>query len=77
MAQGSVPGGGVKLEGEDGVISVAYLANEATLHAQVTVKHVVGGIVQQCDQVGCILVICYLQKQNTRMVNTSGTANTH
>lgn len=38
------PGGAVKLEREDDVISVAYLANEATLRAQITVEHVVGGI---------------------------------
>lgn len=57
-----VPGGDVKLEGEDDVISVAYLTNEATLGAQVAVEHVVGGRLHQCDQVGCILALCYLEK---------------
>lgn len=57
----NLPCGGVKLKGEDGVISVAYLANEAPLSAQVAVKHVVGSVVQQCDQVGCIVAFCYLE----------------
>lgn len=37
------PGGAVELEGEDDVVGVADLADEAALRTQVTVEHVVGG----------------------------------
>lgn len=65
----NIPGGAVKLEGEDDVLSVAYLADKATLRAQVAVEHVVGGVLQQCYQVGCILAVGDLQqKTNTHML---------
>lgn len=54
------PGGDVKLEGEDDVISVAYLTKEATLSAQVALEHVVGGVLHQFEQVSCIFALCYL-----------------
>lgn len=59
----NIPGGGVELKGKDDVISVAYLTNEATLGAQVALEHVVGSVLQQCYQVGCILALCNLTKQ--------------
>lgn len=62
----NTPGGGVKLEGEDDVISVTYLTDEATLRAQVTVEHVVGGVLQQRHQVVCILTLCYLGKKKKK-----------
>lgn len=63
QSQCSLPGGGLKLEGEDDVIGVTYLANEATLSAQVTVVHMVGGIFYQRVQVDCKLALCYLKSQ--------------
>lgn len=61
VTQDNVPGGDVKLEGEDDVSSVAYLTNEAALSAQVAVEHVVGGILRQGDQVGSVFALCYLK----------------
>lgn len=68
VTQDSVPGGDVKLEGEDDVISVAYLTNEAALSAEVAVEHVVGGILQQVDQVGCVFALGYLKKINIHIL---------
>lgn len=51
------PGCDVKLEGEDDVVGVADLADETSLSAEVAVEDVVGGALQQCEQVGCILFL--------------------
>lgn len=69
MAQDNIPGGAVELEGEDDVIGVADLTNESTLSAQVAVEHVVGGILQQHHQVGCIFALCYLEKDKHTHIN--------
>ena len=61
------PGGGVELEGEDDVVGVTRLTDEAALRAQVAVEHVVGGVLQQCEQVVCILTLCDLE-ENIRML---------
>lgn len=58
-----LPGGGVKLEGEDDVVSVADLADEASLGAQVAVVHMVGRVFDQRVQVHRILALCYLKSQ--------------
>lgn len=42
---------------------MAYLTDEAALRAQVTVEHVVGGVLQQRDQVAHILIVRYLGKK--------------
>ena len=61
-----VPGGGVELKRKDDVICVAYLADEASLRAEVTMMHVVGGELDLRLQEGLILTICYLQKRQWR-----------
>lgn len=48
----NIPGGAVELEGEDDVISVAYLTDEAALGAEVAEEHMVGGVLHQSHQVG-------------------------
>lgn len=70
-AKGNIPGGDVKLEGEDDVISVAYLTKEATLSAQVALEHVVGGVLHQFEQVSCIFALCYLEKQTNTCIKMS------
>ena len=60
-----IPGGAVELKGEDDVISAADLTDEATLGAQVTVEHVVGGGLAQCHQVGCVFALRYLEHKHT------------
>lgn len=59
--QVNVPGGAFKLKGEDDVIGVTYLTNEAALGAQVAVEHVVGGVLRQRRQVVCIFPVCDLR----------------
>ena len=66
-----VPGGAVELEGEDDVISAADLTDEATLGAQVAVEHVVGGVLAQCHQVGCVFALRYLENKQTRIKDVS------
>lgn len=56
----NIPGGAFKLEGEDDVISVTYLTDEAALGAEVAEEHVVGGVLHQCHQVARILALRYL-----------------
>lgn len=63
----NIPGGAVKLKGEDGVICMTYLANEATLCTQITLENMVGGKLQKCHQVGCKLTLCYLKKTKTHI----------
>lgn len=61
----ATPGGSVQLKGEDDVIGVAHLADEAPLGAKVTVEHVVGGELYQRCQVGGVLVFSDLDQSET------------
>lgn len=55
-----LPGRAVKLKGEDDVICIADLTNEAPLGAKVTVVHVLRAELNQRLQVRFIMYICYL-----------------
>lgn len=59
----NIPCGCLKLEGEDGVIRVAYLTNVATLGAKVAAEHVIRGMLHQPAQKVYILALCYLTKK--------------
>lgn len=59
----NTPGDPLKLKGEDGVISVAHLTDEAALGAKVTAEHVVRGVLHQRAQEVYILALCYLQQE--------------
>lgn len=72
-----VPGGAVELEGEDDVISAADLTDEATLGAQVAVENVVGGVLAQCHQVGCVFALRYLENKHTRIKDVSWLVQLH
>lgn len=56
----AVPGGGLKLKGEDDAVGVADLANEALLSAEVTVVDMVGCKLDQGQQEGLVLAVCDL-----------------
>lgn len=56
----ALPGGGVKLEGEDDVTGMTDLADVAPLGAKVTLLNVVGGKPDQHIQVGHICSLRYL-----------------
>lgn len=64
----NIPCGCLKLEGEDGVIRVAYLTNVATLGAKVAAEHVIRSMLHQPAQKVYILALCYLTKKKLKKI---------
>lgn len=60
MSEDNAPDDAVELEGEEDIIRGADLADEAPLSAQVTVEHVIRGVLHQREQEGRKLSISYL-----------------